>query len=54
MNRQAVGSVGLPLPHVQLRIDQADDSGIGEVLMRGENIMPGYWKNPKSNLRDPE
>lgn len=48
MNRQAVGSVGLPLPHVQLRIDQADDSGIGEVLMRGENIMPGYWKNPEA------
>ena len=42
---RAAGSVGRPLSHVEIRIDQADQQGIGEVLIRGENIMRGYWKN---------
>jgi long-chain acyl-CoA synthetase len=36
-------SVGRPLPGVQLRI--ADD---GEILVRGDNITPGYWQNPEA------
>lgn len=43
-----VGSVGKPLPHVQIHIDQPDEHGIGEVLIRGENIMEGYWKNSQA------
>ncbi len=42
-----VGSVGVPLPHVQLRIDAPDGNGIGEVWIRGENVMSGYWENPE-------
>ena len=41
----SMGSVGLPLPHVQIRIDQPDENGIGEVLIRGKNVMKGYWNN---------
>ncbi|MDA2928843.1 AMP-binding protein [Acidobacteria bacterium AH-259-O06] len=47
-NTKAVGSVGLPLPQVQVRIDQPDVNGVGEVLIHGENIMKGYWKNPQA------
>jgi len=39
-DRQKIGSVGLPLPGVSVRI--ADD---GEVLVRGKSIFPGYWRN---------
>ena len=46
-NSSGIGSVGRALPHVQLHIDQPDADGIGEVLIRGENVMKEYWKNPE-------
>ena len=39
-DRQKIGSVGLPLPGVAVRI--SDD---GEVLAQGKSIFPGYWHN---------
>ncbi len=43
-----LGSVGKPMPHVKLEIDQPDDGGIGEVLIGGEHLMKGYWRNPSA------
>ncbi|HWB71268.1 MAG TPA: AMP-binding protein, partial [Egibacteraceae bacterium] len=37
------GSVGLPLPGVELRL--ADD---GEILVRGPNVLGGYWRRPQA------
>jgi long-subunit acyl-CoA synthetase (AMP-forming) len=37
-----VGTVGAPLPGVEVRL--ADD---GEVLVRGGNVSPGYYKDPE-------
>jgi long-chain acyl-CoA synthetase len=39
------GSVGQPLPGVQLKIADPDASGVGEVLARGPNVMVGYYEN---------
>jgi long-chain acyl-CoA synthetase len=39
-NRVKIGTVGLPLPGVAIRI--AED---GEILIRGVNVFPGYWRN---------
>lgn len=44
-----VGSVGTPLNHVKVKIDAANNEGIGEVLIRGEIVMSGYYRNPQAN-----
>jgi long-chain acyl-CoA synthetase len=44
-----IGSVGTPLNGVEVRIDQPDADGIGEVLIRGPVVMSGYYKNPEAN-----
>ena len=44
-----IGSVGTPLNGVEVRIDQPDADGIGEVLIRGPVVMSGYYQNPEAN-----
>ena len=42
------GSVGKPLPGVELKIDNPDGAGVGEVLARGRNLMLGYWRDEQA------
>lgn len=42
------GSAGLPLPGVEVKIDEPDDQGLGQILVRGPNVMLGYT-NPILN-----
>jgi acyl-CoA synthetase (AMP-forming)/AMP-acid ligase II len=40
-------SVGFAMPVCDLAIDDPDpDSGVGELLVRGPNIVQGYWNKP--------
>ncbi len=43
-----IGSVGRPLPGIDVRIDHPDASGIGEVIAKGPNVMQGYFENPEA------
>lgn len=50
------GSIGLPVPHVEVSVQ--DDSGrslatgeVGEICVRGGNVMLGYWNNPAETAK---
>lgn len=40
-DKRIVGAVGWPAPGVELKL-----SDEGEILVRGENVTQGYWRNP--------
>lgn len=53
--RTRIGSVGTMLEGVEVRIDRPNEEGVGEILVRGPNVMQGYFKNPQATaeaLRD--
>jgi malonyl-CoA/methylmalonyl-CoA synthetase len=37
------GSVGVPLPGVDAAVEDADEHGVGELLVRGASVCRGYW-----------
>ncbi|MBF0522889.1 MAG: AMP-binding protein [Candidatus Omnitrophica bacterium] len=39
-----IGSVGKALPGVEIKILNPDSRGVGEVLIKGPNVMAGYYK----------
>jgi len=46
------GSCGIPMPGQEVRIVDENDQNlppgeVGELLVRGPNVMMGYWKDPK-------
>jgi long-chain acyl-CoA synthetase len=43
-----LGSVGQPLPGNEIKILSPDETGVGEVLIRGSVVTPGYYKNPEA------
>lgn len=46
------GSCGLPINYVEIKIDSSDPSNeAGEILIRGENVMDGYYKNPEATSK---
>ena len=47
-NRMLSGTVGRPLPGVQIDIKDPDASGVGEVIARGPNVMLGYFGNEEA------
>ncbi len=42
------GSVGLPLPCCEIMIHEPDEDGVGEIYVRGENVMLGYYDDPEA------
>jgi long-chain acyl-CoA synthetase len=43
-----IGSVGMPLPGIEARIDNPDADGIGEICVKGPNVMKGYYDNKEA------
>ena len=41
-------AAGLPLPGVEIKINNPDEFGIGEIWAKGPSVMLGYYKNEKA------
>ena len=44
-------SAGLPIPNVEYKIDSPNSEGIGEILVKGPNVMLGYYKNDEETKK---
>ena len=50
------GSIGVPIRGVEMKlaapdgsdVDPSDPDAVGEICIRGENIMKGYWQRPEA------
>ncbi len=43
-----LGSVGIPMYSVDIKIDNPDENGIGEIVAKGPNVMLGYYENEEA------
>lgn len=46
-----VGSIGKPLSNLEVKIANADKDGIGEITVKGPNVMKGYFKNEEATKK---
>jgi len=53
--RRRPGSCGLPIGNEMMIVDDNDvevpDGALGEIVLRGENILKGYYKNPEATAK---
>jgi len=40
-------AAGLPLPGLEIKINNPNEDGVGEIYIKGNSVMLGYYKNPK-------
>jgi long-chain acyl-CoA synthetase len=50
------GSIGLPIPHVEVSVQDEEahllgPTEVGEICVRGGNVMVGYWNNPEETAK---
>jgi long-chain acyl-CoA synthetase len=44
-------SCGLPIPNVEYKIDEPNDEGVGEIIVKGPNVMLGYYNDKEATDR---
>ncbi len=43
--------IGYPVSGVSVKLDDVNEEGVGELLVKGPNVMLGYYKNPEETKR---
>jgi len=44
-------AAGLPLPGLEIRIDNPGADGVGEIVVKGPNVMLGYYEDPENTAK---
>lgn len=44
-------SVGLPIPNVEYKINNPNEEGVGEIIVKGPNVMLGYYNNEEETKK---
>ena len=44
-----IGSIGKVLPSVEVKIVDKDENGVGEIAVKGDSVMLGYYNNDEAN-----
>ena len=47
--QKRLGSIGKKFPSVEVKIDNKDQEGVGELLAKGDSVMLGYYNNEEAN-----
>jgi long-chain acyl-CoA synthetase len=42
------GTVGIPIPGIEVKIHEPNENGEGEILVKGPNVMLGYYKKTQA------
>lgn len=50
-NLQSFDTVGLPIPWVDVKIKYPDKEGVGEICVKGDNVMLGYYNDDDANKK---
>ncbi len=47
--KNIMGSIGRPLNGNEVKLDNINSEGVGEICLRGNAVMPGYYRNDRLN-----
>ena len=45
------GSIGTPIEGVEMTLLDVSAEGVGEIAIRGHNVMKGYWRQPEATAQ---
>ena len=49
--RKRPGSIGFPLPNLEVKIDNPNEQGVGEITVKGPSVMLGYYENEEETKK---